>query len=481
MRRALVLLVLLAGLAAATGSSAETSRSLAGTWTGSFRLPLGTEGVGFAVQIRSSKAVVVLSPGHSAQTTVPARATRGRLSFRLPGRPAPVVFSGRLRTKTIIGTVRQGSLRGSFRLHRGRMPDWGTLGIYTFGDGRAIGVLDTPFFPWTAAEFDSGELHAVYPLRRGTYEIGAALSTRRPSIGTATFGPSTLVWRRAGAPDQHATRMPLRQQEVRFRSVRGAWIAGTMTMPAGAGPHPAVAVVHGSGAASRSTTGPVASFFARHGFAVLAYDKRGIHQSGGRYPGELASESTIDILARDAEAAARFLAAQPAVDDARVGLWGASQAGWIMPLAASREAAIRFLVLLVSPLETPGENSVYQELTGAGAEPPRMTSEQIDAEVRRRGPSGFDPVPAIRSLRIPAIWVYGGLDMHVATRISVDRLRPIAQETGRDFSWVVLPGANHSLVHTTQGLNEETARADRFAAGFFTTVRDWLRARTILR
>ena len=85
-----------------------------------------------------------------------------------------------------------------------------------------------------------------------------------------------------------------------------------------------------------------------------------------------------------------------------------------------------------------------------------MTAEQIDAEVRRRGPSGFDPVPAIRSLRIPALWVYGGLDMHVATRISVDKLRPIAQEAGRDFSWVVLPGANHSLVQTTQGLNEET-------------------------
>jgi hypothetical protein len=71
--------------------------------------------------------------------------------------------------------------------------------------------------------------------------------------------------------------------------------------------------------------------------------------------------------------------------------------------------------------------------------------------------------------------------MHVATRISVEKLRPIAQEAGRDFSWVVLPGANHSLVQTTQGLNEETPRADRFAAGFFTTVRDWLRSRTILR
>ncbi len=60
----LVLLVVVAGLAAATGSSAETSRSLAGTWTGGFRLPLGTEGVGIAMQIRGSKAVVGLPPGH---------------------------------------------------------------------------------------------------------------------------------------------------------------------------------------------------------------------------------------------------------------------------------------------------------------------------------------------------------------------------------------------------------------------------------
>ena len=44
----------------------------------------------------------------------------------------------------------------------------------------------------------------------------------------------------------------------------------------------------------------------------------------------------VDQYALDVEAQARFLAAQPEVDPARIGIAGASQAGWIMPLAASR-------------------------------------------------------------------------------------------------------------------------------------------------
>ena len=73
------------------------------------------------------------------------------------------------------------------------------------------------------------------------------------------------------------------------------------------------------------------------GVAVLAYDKRGIGKSGGLYPGESPTGATIDQLARDAAAAARFLTTRAEVDPARIGLAGHSQAGWIMPLAATRE------------------------------------------------------------------------------------------------------------------------------------------------
>jgi hypothetical protein len=242
------------------------------------------------------------------------------------------------------------------------------------------------------------------------------------------------------------------------------------------GRHPAVAIVHGGGAVPRAAAGAMAPYFASLGFVVLAYDKRGVGQSGGRYPGELATAAAIDVLAGDAEAAARFLAAQPEVDPARVGLTGASQAGWIMPLAASREPAVRFLVLLVSPTLTQGAVDLYDQLTGGGAARPSRPLAEIEAQVRRTPPSGFDPMPAIRALRIPALWLYGGNDLTVPARLCIEVLQPLVGQPGRDFTVAVLPGANHGLAETENGLDSEMLASPSLAHGLFADIREWLAA-----
>ena len=214
----------------------------------------------------------------------------------------------------------------------------------------------------------------------------------------------------------------------------------------------------------------------RHGVAVLVYDKRGNGQSGGIYPGASPTAGAIDTLARDAAAAARFLAAQPEIDRTRVGLTGQSQAGWIAPLAAAREPAVRFLVLFSGPAVTADENDLYQDLAGEGERPPTQLSEEaIDAEVLKRGPGGFDPIPSIRKLKIPALWLYGGKDTFIPPRLSARRLAPIAAEAGRDFTVVDFPNANHALVETTTGLTSEMLRSDTFAPGLFSRVGAWLR------
>ena len=182
------------------------------------------------------------------------------------------------------------------------------------------------------------------------------------------------------------------------------------------------------------------------------------------------------MLARDASAAVRFLAQQPEIDHARIGLAGHSQAGWIMPLAASRTPAVRFLVVFSGPVVTADETDLYQNLTGEGERPQGQTDAAIDAAVIAAGRHGVNPVPWIRKLRIPALWVFGGRDEHVPTRLSVARLEPVAQEPGRDFSIRVFPNANHALVETKTGLTSEMLRSDRFAPGMFPFVSAWLRA-----
>jgi dienelactone hydrolase len=108
---------------------------------------------------------------------------------------------------------------------------------------------------------------------------------------------------------------------------------------------------------------------------------------------------------------------------------------------------------------------------------PTRTDEDMEAEVRASGPSGVDPMPAIRAMRIPAIWLFGGKDRTVPSRLCIERLDPVTREPGRDFTYRSFPGGTHGLVRTANGLLDEAARSDHFVDGLFPAIRDWLGAR----
>lgn len=458
----LILLTFAVGCASA---GAATPRP-AGTWSGTLSLPSASDPVPVSVELRGGRAVVALGGGLPARTEVAARATPGRLRLTLPGRPAPLVLDVRARGARLVGSIRQGAVRGTVELRRGRALEAATAGLFSLGEGRFLAALDVPG-QRTALLLDEGKVHLLTPGRPGAYAVGAGLSTASPSLGQATFSAGGATW--LGA---RAERVPLRQVAVRV-----GVLACTLTIPPGTGRRPAVAFAHGGGPALRTFVAFQAAHLQRLGLITLACDKRGIGQSGGRYPGDLATSPTIDALARDVEAQARFLAAQPEVDPARVGVMGGSQAGWVMPLAASREPEIRFVLGLVPPTVTQGETDLFAQLSGQGQSPPTRTEAEVLAEVRAAGPSGFDPLPSIRALRIPALWLFGGVDKVVPTRLCVERLEPVAREPGRDFTYVVFPGGGHGLVQTANGLLAEQEQSDRFVPGLHTTIADWLRAR----
>jgi dienelactone hydrolase len=443
-----------------------------GTWSGSYTLPRGTEATAISVQVNRGTATVTLGSGHASDLHVAVSTTGPRLRFRIPGRPAWIAFDGKLRRGVVTGTVRQGTLRGTFRLVRGAPIAARENGLYALLKDRHF-VLWDGFDNRLAADLRSGEIHGLRRTARSVYAIGAGLTDLR-RVGDARVDGSSLTWA-TGDVVFIGPRIRILQEEVRVPSAPGS-LACTFSRPARPGPMAAVAMVHGSGIAPRGIVGLYTGVFLDSGLAVLACDKRGNGQSSGPYPGERATVAAVDRYARDAEAQARFLAAQPEIDPQRVGLGANSQGGWIAPLAASREPAIRWLLMLVPPTITVDENDAYEELTTQGATIPARSPAEIDAEVLSRGPGGFDPLPVIRALRIPALWIFGALDQNVATNLSVARLDPIAREPGRDFSYVVLPRANHSLLETEHGLNEETARSHQMARDLFPTIRAWLRA-----
>ena len=463
-RLRLLTLTIALACAGSAGAAVGAGTAVNGSWLGTYTLGRPAE---VTVTAAGGRAAVALGVGHAGVQTVRLSATGRRVRFQLPGAPA-LVFSGRVAGRQISGAATQGSARGTFRLRRGAAPELVARGLYS-GGGRTLAFVDDPYGPARLVDLDSGEVRALYP--SGTsFVVGSGFAARSPTAGSARFDAKA-----ARVANTSAARVRVRELEVRFPS-SGAVLSGTLTLPPGAGPHPAVAWVHGSGPTPRAYLPDLQALLLRHGVAVLAYDKRGVGQSGGRYPGESPTDAAIDVLARDAAAAVRFLAARPDIDPTRVGLAGHSQAGWIIPLAASRERAVRFAVIFSGPAVTADENDLYQDLSGQGEQPATLSDDAIDAEVLRRGPGGVDPIPWIRQVRVPALWLYGALDRHIPPRLSARRLEPIAAEPGRDFAIATFAKANHALVETQTGLTAEMLASNTFAPGLFARVGDWLRA-----
>lgn len=127
---------------------------------------------------------------------------------------------------------------------------------------------------------------------------------------------------------------PPRLEELEFES-GGARLNGIFYLPAGAGPHPVVLLLHGNPGNERNLD--VAQTLRRAGYATLYFNYRGSWGSGGTFSRSHAIE--------DVNAALRFvrspLAAQRyRVDSSRVGLVGHSMGGWLALVAAAGDPRI---------------------------------------------------------------------------------------------------------------------------------------------
>ncbi|MCX6358366.1 MAG: alpha/beta fold hydrolase [Armatimonadetes bacterium] len=142
---------------------------------------------------------------------------------------------------------------------------------------------------------------------------------------------------------------PYREVEVTFATkTPGVRLAGTLTLPRGKGPFPAVMLLTGSGAQDRDEEllghRPFlvwSDALTRRGIAVLRCDDRGVGKSGG----SMALATTSDF-AWDALCGVAFLRKRPEIDPRRVGLMGHSEGACTAALAASRSADVAFVVHL---------------------------------------------------------------------------------------------------------------------------------------
>lgn len=400
----------------ASALSLLVASAVTGTYTGTVTFP-AAERSGVTVTLAWRSAVVALAAGHVAHAQVPVARSRGKIRFAAPGLPVNIRLALRQKGARLVGTATQGAARGTVTLRKGSSADM-RLGY-----------------------FASPSVQVARFTRHG-------FSTRPFAIGltTGAFGPT---------PATTGDRLDVHQFDVRFPSGK-ATLAGTLTLPPGAGPHPGVVYVSGSGDTLREEAQWLQGLFVSHGIAVLAYDKRGVGQSGGIYPGDFASDATIATLAGDAAAAARFLAAQQGIDPQRVGFYGLSQGGWIIPQAAVRAAGgVSWAVVESGPTVTHGESDNFASLAST------LSIAEAERQAHAAGPSGYDPAPWIRQLAVPVLWLYAGQDRAQPTGSSMRLLDSLS--AGHDFTTNLFPRAPHPLFDQSG-----------FPPELFPTVADWL-------
>ncbi len=141
-------------------------------------------------------------------------------------------------------------------------------------------------------------------------------------------------------------------EEVTFVNEKeGNTLAGTLTIPEGEGPFPAMVLVSGSGQQNRDEElmnhrpfWVIADYCARHGIAVLRYDDRGI----GGSDGEVKNATSMDF-SYDAEAAFDYLRNRKEINATKVGILGHSEGGVINFMVSARRPEVAFLVSLAGP------------------------------------------------------------------------------------------------------------------------------------
>src|SRR5262249_9613968 len=233
---------------------------------------------------------------------------------------------------------------------------------------------------------ESGELHSLYPGERDQFTAGPAAAVQSPAESRIVFQRDSsgkvvsLTWQRESAPPRAARRADTEKREDVHFSNGQIRLGGTLIRPNTPGKHPALILVHASGAEDREYLLPLAHFLVRRGVAVLGYDKRGVGESTGDW-----KTASFEDLAGDVVAAFEFLKKCSDIDAKQIGILGWSQAGWVMPLAAVREQSIAFLI----------------SVSGAGVRVAETTLDETRNEMTARGmrPQVIEQVIALMKLQ----------------------------------------------------------------------------------
>lgn len=395
-------------------------------------------------------------------------------------------------------------------------PDRCHVGVYRLSDGALvdIGPLSDGGLRWRLMDGQTGRL---------TLGPDGALASQRGWTTTAdgvTVRFGACAEGRIAFAGKSGFRVPLEVVDTTFTGANGTALAGRLVLPKGTGAVPVSVLVHGS----ESYSGRELYFEPRawpaQGVGVFVYDKRGTGGSQGKYTQD------FHVLSDDAAAAVREARRLGGKRIARLGFDGGSQAGWIIPLAATKVdvdyAVVRF-GMAESPLaEDRGETlrglkdkghgpevlakaaqvtdatakvvvSRFTDFTDLNALRAKWSAEpwwndldgeftgQIakapEAAVRVIGPAQdqgttwtHDSMPVLRQVKAPILWIIAGDDLEAPPEETARRLVGLAK-AGQKITVLEFPRTDHGMreFDVVDGKRVYT----RYADGYYRAVLDF--------
>lgn len=400
-------------------------------------------------------------------------------------------------------------------------------GVYHLTEDHFLGVQsflnDAGEATLLYADYTTSVVRPLHPSNDGEFTMGPSFDAASPVALTLRFeqtaegGVTALVLRNADGTEVYARKASTRDEEITFAQ-REAVLKGTLILPPGPGPHPAIVLLHGSGPLTRYSFGPYPRFFSSLGIAVLIYDKRGTGASTGRRldsstgaPDALWPEYFPDDLLADGQAALRFLQTRPEIDATRIGFWGSSEGGMLATQVAAHSTDVAFAINSSGFMGPLWSTIFYQgaammraagksaaEIEGARAfnrfwMDVARTGEGYDDYVARReaitasGKTGwffysyaasysslaqmrwswdhilaFDSTPALARVNCPVLGLFGEADVLTDAHSASAAMRAAL----RDVTTHIAPAASHSLM--------ETPARRGMAPGVFDALRNWL-------
>lgn len=560
-------------------AAAATPAVIEGDWIGGFDAQDGTVFISAHLERKGETLTGEIDLPLRGDRKIPLKnlsASATKLSFEVPGVSGNLLFEGRHQNGVMSGSVRQARSTSRFELIKlfAATPDSiaRIVGNYELAPGRVILIAKSPSGA-IYLDHAANRMGVLYPLDERTFVSGPSLVAGFPVELTVTFdeppaapmprlraddaaaagagdmdgngGPSdasmssdsntssarvvtgydspgpvlspSLTWHVKGQAPQRAVRKEFyTTTPVRYAS-GSASLSGSLLMPLGRGPHPAIVMIHGSGPVTREALMPYADVFVRNGIAVLIHDKRGTGSSTGNW-----ARATFDDLADDALAGVKLLKGRPEINPAQIGLQGTSLGGWVAPLAASRSSDIAFVIVESAPALTPLEHEklrVRSQLRADGFAPPVMMQalafmnqkfevartgkgwERLEASMTRNANSGwisyvnapssleslqwhwdnvlsYDPLPALEKLTCPVLVLYGELDTIVPADENKKRMEAVLKRSGtRDTTIKVFERANHGFFEAINGGRREAAGLKGLVPGYLDSRVAWLRQR----